>query len=392
MASSELNIGIVGNKYIQAMNSKFRYILSTGGTRSGKTYEAMQLFHIKATRSKVPLVFIVAGLTVPLTKKNLIAPFKIMAGIKVWNSDTYNKQDGTLTYPNGSVIYFMSHGEHNAEDKYTGIEADYALFDELNLSPEADGVLTQTGMRLKSGSIIVTQNPTRRRQWLTDLEKNPKCTTILSTYKDNLENLTQELIEELEYRGSVDARFKAVYLEGRYMANAELAVFPNFNVVNTWPTNVKWTAFGQDYGWTHPTTLVEVSMYDEQLWIRCHLYGSQLKDEVVIEANKKAGRNIIYADSASPDRINRYAKTANVVGIKKYTNQKEEISIAMKQYPINLYYDSPELVQEFEDGQWKKIGSEITDKLKDADDHIRDAVIYAVTDKLRTSSGNYSYR
>ena len=346
---------------------------------------------MKAIKSTTALVFIVAGLTIPITKKNLVKPYKDMVGTHVWNQDTYNKQEATLTYPNGSVVYFLSHGQSNAEDVFTGIEADYALFDELNLSPEAKGVLQQTGMRLKSGSIIITQNPSRRKIWITELQANPKCVTIHSTYKDNLQNLSKELVEDLEYRGSVDARFKAVYLEGKYMANAELAVFPEFNIVNTFPTDYKWSSFGQDYGWTHPTTLSQVVFYDNQLWIRGHLYGSQLSDETIIDANKVAGRSIIYADSASPDRINRYSKTSNGLVVKKYKGQKEEITIAMKQYPINIYYDSPELIREFEDGQWAQVNGEITDKLKDADDHYRDSVIYACSLKLQGSKGTYSY-
>jgi phage terminase large subunit len=344
-------------------------------------------------KSENPLVFIVAGLTVPITKKNLIKPYKQIAG-SYWNKDSFNKQEATLTYPNGSVVYFMSHGEHNAEDKFTGIEADYALFDELNLSPEADGVLRQVGMRLLSGSIIITQNPTRRKQWITELLENPKTKYIHSTYKDNLENLPDELIEEIEYRGSKNARFRAVYLEGRYMANAELAAFPKFNIVNTWPSNEKWSSWGSDYGFTDPTTLSNVKFYNGELWIRGYGYGSGLSTQQIADMYQAVPqRQVIIADSSAPRLIEELdgMSKCTVLGIKKYPGHKEEAVHSMNDYVINVYYDDPNLVREFEDLEWLTKNGESIDKLQDGNDHYTDSVIYACRDKLKRNVGKYSF-
>jgi phage terminase large subunit len=288
----------------------------------------------------------------------------------------------------------MSHGEPHAEDKFTGIEADYALLDELNLSPEADGVLRQLGMRLKSGVIIITQNPTRRREWIDALVKNPKCKTIHSTYKDNLDNLPKALIEEIEYRGSVDARFKAIYLDGKYMANAEAAVFTNWDIVNSFPTNAKWFMYGADFGFKNDaTTLIEVALYKGEIWIKGLVYGNGMKTHDIYKDFKQVGRSLIIADSSEPRLISElHIKGLNITGIKKYKDHKLEAVRQLQQYKINVFYDSPELIREMEDYEWKKINGEYTDVLQDGNDHYLDALFYATRDKLRINAGKYSYK
>lgn len=389
-----LKLSNVGMKYVTAMNKHYRYIFSTGGTRSSKTYSALQLFHIKATKSKKPLVFIVAGLTVPITKKNLIKTYKDIAGPEFWDDNTYNKSDKILTYPNGSIVYFMSHGEHNAEDKYTGIEADYALLDELNLSPEAAGVLKQLGMRLLSGTIIVTQNPTRRKEWINDLQSNPRCYSIHSTYKDNIDNLPIDLVEEIEYQGSKDKRYKSVYLEGKYMANAEASVFPDINIVNVWPSKYKWESYGQDYGFKKdPSTLSLTRFYNNEIWIRGLGYEEGLTTKQLYEMNKVAGRSLIIGDSSEPRLITELNNLGNnVVGIKKFPGHKLVAARAMNNYKINVYYDDPNIVREFEDYEFKKVNGKYQDVLSDGNDHYIDSVFYAVRDKLSINGGKYNYR
>lgn len=385
-----MNIGVVGAKYIAAMNAGFKYIDSVGGTRSGKTYEAIQLFHLKAKQTP-GLVIVIAGLTVPITKKNLIEPYHAFYGSE-W-SDHYNKQEAALRYPNGSIVYFMSTGESKAEEKFTGIKSNYALLDEINLSPEGEGVVRQLGMRLENGTIILTMNPSRKLQWLVDLEDNPKTLYIHSTYKDNLDNLPQDLIEDIEYQGSKDKRFKSVYLEGKYMANAEQAIFTKWDVVNTWPEEYKWRTFGADWGFrSDPNTLVEVRFANDELYVKCHVYEQGLiTDDIFTKFMPVADGELIYADNSEPRLISElFSKGLQIVGDGKARIMDGIRSL--QNIKINLWYEHMDLVREFEDYQFKKVSGVVTDTPEDKNNHAIDAIRYAIKDKLITNLGKYSYR
>jgi len=385
-----MNIGVVGIKYIKSINNNYKYIISVGGTRSGKTYEALQILHLKALNTP-GITIVIAGLTLSITKKNLIKPFSEMFNGN-WR-ENFNKSENILNYKNGSVIYFMSHGEHNAEDKFTGVKANYALLDEINLSPEGEGVVRQLGMRLEHGVIILTMNPSRRLPWLSDLEENPRSFHIHSTYKDNISNLPKDLVEEIEFRGSRDERFKAIYLEGKYMANADQAIFTNWDVTNIFPRNYKWRTFGADWGFKNdPTTLVEVRYYNEELYIKCHIYEQGMTTNEIFESfSRVVDKELIYADNSEPRLINElFRKGLQVVGDKK--SKILDGIRALQNIKINLLVGDIHLIREFEDYQWKKLGGVITDTPEDKNNHCVDAIRYATRDKLVTNQGRYSYR
>ena len=385
-----INIGYVGSKYIAAMNDGFKYIESVGGTRSGKTFEALQLFHLKAVNTP-NLIFVIAGLTVSITKKNLIEPFKEMFG-EGW-TDVFNKSEGTLRYSNGSIVYFMSTGEAKSEEKFTGIKANYVLLDEINLSPEGEGVVRQLGMRLESGSIILTMNPSRKLPWLTELEDNPKTFYIHSTYKDNIENLPPDLIEDIEYRGSKDIRFKAVYLDGVYMANAEQAIFTNWQSSNLWPETYKWRTYGSDWGFkADPNTLVEVRFANEELYVKCHVYEQGLTTDEIYDSFKPiVGTELIYADNSEPRLISElFSRGLQIVGDGKAKIMDGIRSL--QNYKINIWYEDRALIREFEDYQFKKVAGIITETPEDKNNHAIDGIRYAIKDKLIKNVGRYSFR
>ena len=391
MENRQLELSLVAIKYIEAINDGFKYLVSVGSTRSTKTYSACQLMHIKCTKNDSEIGYAI-GLTHSITEQNLVNTFKEIMGVDKFES-MYNGQKRRLKYPSGSVIYFETGGEKNSENKFTGKKSTMVLIDEGNLMPELAGILKQLGMR-SEGWIILTFNPSRRVEAIESLMGNPKSVRIHSTYKDN-EHLSQELIDDLEYQGSVNERFRKVYLEGIYAPNPEGSIFKNWEITNEWPENYKWKSFGNDFGWSDPNTLVEARWYDEKLYVRCHLYKNKMtNDEIYKVFHKAAGRNLINSESAEPKTIAYLAsKGLNIVGVKKGPGSIVSGLKSIQNVKMMVYYDEPNMIREAEDYAYKKVNGEYTDIPEDKNNHaIGDALRYAVLDHLEINKGKYNYR
>ena len=373
-------------KYIEYFSSLFKYIVSVGGTRSTKTYSAIQLLHLKA-KAQANLTILMVGLTIPVVKKNLIETFREILGPE-YDPENYNVTDRLYRYPNGSKIYFDS-GEN--EEKFVGVATDYALLDEANLYPEGEGIVSQIGMRNRIG-IIITFNPSRPLPWLEELEENPKTMSMHSTYKDN-EFLTQSQIDDLEYRGSKNKRFKAVYLDGVYQANSDQAIFNDWTISNEWPSVFEWSAYGADFGMKDPNTLVEVRFANKELYVRGRLYRPGMTTNALHTHFKDiTGSRLIVADSSEPRLILELGtKGLNIIPVKKYPGSVIDGIRSLQNVRINVYYDDPALIREFEDYQFIKRQGVILDKPEDKNNHYIDALRYAVKDKLITGRGKYSF-
>lgn len=346
--------------------------------------------HLKASKSDSEIGYAV-GLTHSITEQNLVATFREIIG-SVEFEPMYNKSKKILTYPSGSIIYFETGGESRATEKFTGKKSTMVLIDEGNLMPELEGILDQLGMR-SSGWLILTLNPIRRVEAIEKLIRNPKTFKTHSTYKDN-KFLSKELIEDLEYKGSVNERFKKVFLEGVYAPNPEGSIFKDWEITNEWPENYKKNAFGCDFGYSDPNTLVESRLYDGKLYVRCHLYQNKMTNSEIFDAFlKSAGKQLIYGESAEPKTIAELAsKGLNIVGVKKGPGSIVSGLKKLQDIQIMVYYDNPDFIREFEDYSYKRINGTYTDIPEDKNNHAAgDALRYSVSDILQTNSGKYSF-
>lgn len=93
-------------KLYDAYEQHPRYIDSEGGTRSSKTFSALQLLILLAESDKTPTITSVVSETLPHLKRGAIRDFRaIMA--ENFDENAYNKTDGIYTFPNGSIIEFF---------------------------------------------------------------------------------------------------------------------------------------------------------------------------------------------------------------------------------------------------------------------------------------------
>jgi len=383
-AKNSMQMGDVFWWYVDALNDGYRYIQSVGGTRSGKTYSALQLLYLKAANTP-GLEIIIGALTVNILKKNLMKPFFAM--IQGYDDRAYNRTDKTYTFPNGTVIYFMS---ADSEDKFVGLASDYVLLDEVNLYPEGDEITKQLAMRCR-GALIFTMNPSRRVDFLAMLEWRDDNITMHSTYKNN-PFLELTVVKEIEER--------AKNRDGRYMANAERAIYNNWRVMEDgeeFPEyEFKWRAWGLDFGFKNdPTALIEVVYHDKKLYLREHTYETKLTTaEISKRLLKIVKGELIMADNSEPRLIHELGavKGINIVSAKKYRGSVLDGIRAVQNEEIIVDKNSKHLIMELEDYQWKKTSGTIMDIPEDANNHLMDALRYAALDRLTIGFGKYAYQ
>ena len=93
---------------LRGYRSGARYLDSCGGTRSGKTYSALQLLILLAMSDRVPSITSVVSESMPHLKRGAIRDFKeILSAEGLFDANRWNDTDKIYTFPNGSIIEFF---------------------------------------------------------------------------------------------------------------------------------------------------------------------------------------------------------------------------------------------------------------------------------------------
>lgn len=168
---------------LDAWEYGYRYIISKGGSRSGKTYSNLQLLHLFAQSDKDPTITSVVAMTMPHLRKGAIRDFiKIVQSDGTFDGQRWNSSTFTYTYSNGSIIEFFSADS----DKVHGAQRDRLFINECQFIPyeAARQLFVRT-----SGQIILDFNPIKKfwvDEKLIDNKENAGLFAVLnSTYKDN---------------------------------------------------------------------------------------------------------------------------------------------------------------------------------------------------------------
>lgn len=306
----------------------YRYVALEGSSRSGKTYAALQ-WCVYACMS--PKTFVKTYVKGKLTEfdgeclkvrclrydavnardsiwsdlNRIMSSAKIVSGE---NGFVRNETKMTWTFPNGSQIIC---GGANDSGKLHGLEQDICYFNEVMMIPRS--ALDQLEYRTRIG-FIFDWNPSLNDHWIfragfdkttvyapdERLAGQPKCLYAHSTYKDNLENLTESQVAGIEQyeptpgniaRGTADAYMWSVYglgkrgyLEGRVISPEKVEILAETvdaatgEIDDGFPTEKQWElhGYGLDWGTVDPTVLVECAIWNKKLYVRELVYERNL--------------------------------------------------------------------------------------------------------------------
>lgn len=265
---------------------------------------------------------------------------------------------------------------------------------------------------------VLTFNPESEEGWINEYFFPPKHTyekddgshtyikstvsdTLIlhSTYKHNdfCSQGNIDVIQRLEKLGK-DSNYYRVYVLGLWGNALKGLVFENVNYVDVFPNrdDCKHFGFGLDFGFTNdPTAIVKCALKGGEIYLQEMTYKTGLvnagQDSISQHLNTfTQSTDLIVADSAEPKSIAELQREGHkVIGVKKGKDSIEAGINLMKQYPINVVGDSPNLKKELKSYKYQEnkddAQSEFSNKPIDAWNHILDASRYWCWHNLKKS-------
>jgi phage terminase large subunit len=375
-----------------------RYFIVTGGRGSGKSFSINTLLCILTQEQGHVILF--TRFTLRAASISIIPEFIEKIELLEMESQFYVTKDEITNINTGSKILFRgiktSSGNQVANLKsLQGVTTwvldeaeelvDESIFDTIDLSVRQKGIQNR---------IVMIMNPTTKEHFIynrffegkgvqegSNLMKGD-TTYIHTTYKDNIENLSESYLNQIEdIRKRRPKKYQHQILGG-WLNKAEGVIFENWTLGEF--KHVGSSVFGQDFGFSvDPSTLVETNIdtTNKVIYLRLHFYKPNLTTTQIAELNNRiATDSLIVADSAEPRLITELSSKGNniVPTIKGQGSVIYGISL-MQDYDLVIDPESTELIKELNNYCWleKKSSTPV-----DNHNHAIDAIRYA--EKLNT--------
>lgn len=377
----------VFDEIAKAYRDGLRGVDSRGGTRSTKTYSALQFLVFLAVGLARKKLISVVSETLPHLKKGAIRDFEeilqregIIAG-SLRDDSRWNATDRVFTFANGTIIEFFS---ADSPGKVHGPSRDILFIN------EGQNIRWETANQLMIRTrefVIVDYNPTHEFWAHTELATDPRFRTIVSTYKDN-PFLTEAQIADIE-KGKKNAAWWRVY--GLGLTGQLEGVIYTFEQIERMPDDVGLVRIGGlDYGFTNSKTAgVEVlaDIRRKALYVDEMFYGSGMHNFDIIAALNAhgfpKGGPRLYADCAEP-KANSEIKLA---GFNVWPSDKgKEITFQiswMQGWDLYVTKTSTNVIKELRNYIWDtdRDGNRLNQPIKEYD-HAMDAMRYAAFGQL----------
>jgi phage terminase large subunit len=352
-----------------------RYIVNEGGSRSGKSYSIMQVLIMWAIHHAGTHIT-VASHSLPHLKRGAMRDFDvIIRQMSMYFEEWHNKTDNIYQFPNGSLIEFI--GLEDA-DKARGAGRDILFVNEANLISKA--LFDQLDMRTRQ-KVIIDLNPSDFDCWCYHIADGPDAVKIHSSYRDNpfLPEFQVKVIESYKF---ADPLMWQVFGLGLRGTSAE-QIYTHWKLCDSLPEGGdKW--YGLDFGYTVPTAMVKVVMYEGAIYVKEMLYQTNLttNDRIQRLNSFDIGRGgEIFADAAEPASIEEMHRAG--FNIKPAEKDVWAGILKVKSLPLYVTKDSKNLIKELGSYKWKKDKNDkiLEEPIKE-NDHLVDALRYAVYTRL----------
>lgn len=370
-------------KIEQALYEPTFYKIIQGGMSASKTFSILELL-VGYAESYPDSLISVVGMSYPHLSTGAIRDFtKIMKETNRWNPAQWNSTSHIYTFKNGSVLEFLSVDKMSAR----GPRRDVLFVNEANgLSFE---VFQELAGRTRD-FVIIDYNPSAKF-WAHEelIEKHPDDVSFLIlTYKDN-EALSAREVENIEAHrpkaGEEPSNWWTVYGLGQ-IGSLE------GNVYSGWVessleeiTKGRLVRYGLDFGFSNDESAM-VAVYDlgenrlgvvEKLFEKGILNSQYAEKFNVAQVDPSV---LIVADSARPEAIAEIRSNGfRIVGADK--NAGSVLRGIERVSEKQIYYVGENLKREYLSYAWrKKRTGEILDEPQDGNDHLLDALRYAVDD------------
>lgn len=367
------------------MSSK-DFLVVQGGMRSAKTYSIVMLI-VSWCQQNANKIASVAGISYPHLAKGAIRDFQtIMKNAGIWEPDRWNGSSKTYTFANDTILEFISVDKMDAH----GPARDLLFVNEAN---DMDWETFDQLAARSTQKVIIDYNPTSEFWAHTELlaKKPERCDFIILTYQDN-EALAPRIRDYIEShrpkKGEKPSNWWTVYGLGQ-IGTLEDNIYAGWRKLASGDMDeTKLIRYGLDFGFNDQTAMVAIyeRKDSEELIVEQVIYESGLLSGAYPAKLKTADIDpniLIVADAARPEIIAEIRKAGfRIIPADKNAGSVLRGIDRVKQRHI-VYYGK-DLEREYLSYQWRKTrGGERLNEPQDGNDHLMDAMRYAIDDLSR---------
>ena len=299
----------------------------------------------------------------------------------------HHKSDSYVEYRNNRIQFC---GLDNAE-RIKSTEWHYIFAEELTDYTHNDFQMLES--RLHRSSKINPQlfgafNPIDAFHWL-KTEYYDKSSEDMafhhSTYRHNpfCNEYTKKYYRSLKEQ---DYQKWLIYSEGEWGVLENL-IYKNYDILNMFPASFDDVIYGYDFGFTNPSSVIEIGILDGEYYLQEKLYESGLTSSAFVGKLEELGNDKSadqYGDSNRADYIDEIFNAGyNVRGAEKGAGSVINGIDTVKKCKLHIHADSMNLLKEIRAYNFKtdRNGHVIDEPVK-FNDHLMDAMRYAITEYL----------
>lgn len=377
-----------------------------GGVRSGKTVSS-SLRWCQYVGEEAPLngILIMAGKTLSTIVENVLEP---LAGYIGYDNVVYQRKSPEA-YILGRRVLLFGASDVRSETKLRGLTSSGAYLDEVTLLEEEFVMMLLSRLSVEGAKLFGTTNADSPHHWLKrNILDNPKISqSVFNFVPEDNPSLSPEFIESLrnEWTGVWRKRF----IEGLWTAAAGsiYSEFGESSIIDECPVASDYVV-GADYGITNPCAFVLLGINrgtSPSIWVeREYYYNSQetgrqkTDDEYVTDFRSWIGGTRpsgIYIDpSASSLKLSLqragYSQIYNPVE-KSVVEGIQTVSGLLSNSQFKIHRSCTNLIKEMYSYSWDQSAQRKgEDRPKKINDHLVDAVRYAVSSRVGRGTLDYS--
>jgi len=382
------------NKKYNALGNDTRYFVITGGRGSGKSFAITTFLAFLTFEQGHKILFTRYTM---ISAANSIIP-EFLEKLELYGIMEHFRitKDEILNVSTGSSILFKgirtSAGNQTAALKSISGITTWVLdeAEELVKEEDFDKIDQSVRSKAKPNRVIMILNPATKEHWIYQRFFAGKgvnagfngyrdnVTYIHTTFKDNIENLSESFLLQLEdIRRRRPDRYNHQILGG-WLDKAEGVVFSN------WRTGMFNDSadfiFGQDFGFSvDPTTLIKLAIDKDRkiMWIKTMYAKPGLSTKEIGELNRRyAEDNLIICDNAEPRLISELQEYCNIKPTVKRSGSILSGIALVQDFDLIIDAESTELIKELNNYVWHERNERPVDKWNHQIDALRYSAQY----------------
>ena len=216
------------------------------------------------------------------------------------------------------------------------------------------------------------------------ISTHPNVLHIHSTYLDNIDNLSEQFLNDVRAIKEENAKKYAHIVIGRWADAVEGVIFKSFELVDEIPSWIKKRGRGLDFGYSiDPTAIIDCALHENDLYLDELCYKTRMLTGEIITELKKDDTKVM-SESADPRLIDEIKNAGILIyPVDKFAGSINAGISKMLEFNLKVTRRSMNAIFELRNYAWgKDKDGEFINKPIDKYNHVIDAVRYWVLGEI----------